>query len=262
MAADATQQLNYALPVVRFLGVRRARILVCTLDASAAKAHLSQFEPAALRPAPEGLWPLVARAAAVLLSQGERPTYGFILDAEAASWWRDDGHAHDPDAWDAPPAPPIATAGWWSRHRLSPVQQPVPSEAGLDTFLKGLWYAPEMHLVLADWLEDQSGPSALTAALRHSGTPPAAEYGEVVAHDAFRWRWLGRGMLCYFSRRSSATTGVSRRTTGYVLGLLHGSPGEVPRRWARWLGDGEVARQLAAEMGVELPEGDEPWVWV
>jgi hypothetical protein len=263
MADEGIRPLNDALPVLRFLQVRRAKVPRLAIDEGGMAGNLTELEPPALRPLLEGLLSLVARAAARLTAG--HSGFELILDVEAPAACLEPGSVEGPMEWeeDGPvpePAPPVGTP---RRLRLTARHQPTPAEAGLGAFLKGVWYAPEGHLILADWLEDQLGPSPLATALRESGPLTTPRYGDLVAYDAFRWRWLGPGVLCYFSRRSTAEPNEPRRTVGFVLGLLHSAEaGALPRCWARQLGDGEAARRLAAEMGAELPQEDEPWAWV
>jgi hypothetical protein len=247
---DAERLVNYALPVIRFLGVRRLRIPCYRISADQPVFDSSFAEPPGLRPSPEGMWDSVIRAAASLLpddEEDERDTC-LVLDVNKPAWWVEE----------------VPQAGIIRQPRpLAPLEQPCPADFGLSPFLKGVWYAPLGHLILADRLEDQSGPSAITTAFRASEAEPyrPTRYGEWVTHDAFRWRWLEREVLCYFSRCSShwPEDRPERETVGFVLGLLHGAEGATPRRWARWVADEQIGRQLAALMGVSLPDSDQPW---
>jgi len=253
-AADGKRLLNYVLPVMRFLGMRRVRIPSDGLVEYGTGFAPSCVEPQALRPIPEGLWNRVVRAARLLATDlGIRDS--FVLDVHTPGWCVEPTYPEEAEGeLDAPRLAP-----------LEPVQQPYPPDLGLSAFLAGVWYTREGCLILADWLEDQLGPCALATALRASRELPSP-VGERVCYDAFRWRWLDPDVICYFSRRSAEVTlprrkGTVRRTAGFVLGLLHRAAGKVTRRWARWLEE-RVARPLATEMGADLPEDEEPWVWL
>jgi hypothetical protein len=251
-AADAERLLNYALPVARFLGVRRVRLPSYRINADRPAFDSAFAEPPGMRPSPEGMWESVVRAATRLLTEEltdeERadPDNCFILDVSEPEWWVDF----------------LAQEAVGPKHPLEPLEQPCPPEFGLGEFLKGAWYAPLGHLVLADRLEDQSGPSVVATALRCSAADPyrPGRYGEWTSHDAFGWCWLSTDVVCYVSR--CCTHWQDKRpelkTVGFVVGLLYGQAGAMARRWARWVSDFEVGRRLAAEMGVCLLEHDEP----
>jgi hypothetical protein len=244
-AGDGERLLNYALPVLQFLGVRRVRFPRNLLSENVPPFDQSYLEPRGeLWPVPEGLWGTIFRGAARLLLGGGHGT-DFILEVHQARWWVVD-----------------VKASW---RPLAPEQQPCPHDRGLTSFLKGVWHESDGHLIIGDWFEDQFGPSALASAFRASQRmAPRRESDEAVAYDAFRWRWGCRDVIVYFSRRSLTSSRTARHAhVGFVLGLLYGVPGEeIPRRWGRWVADDGVARQLAAEMGAPLPEDDEPWVWL
>lgn len=196
------------------------------------------------------MWESVVRAATSLLpedGQDDRDNR-FVLDVNEPAWWME---------------ALVLDESIGPKHSLAPIEQPCPPDFGLSSFLKGVWYAPLGHLILADRLEDQSGPSALATALRASEADPYSpgRYGEWVTHDVFRWRWLESEVLCYVSRCRShwLEKRLERKTVGFVVGLLHGAPGATPRRWARWVADGAIGRQLVAEMGASLSEDHEPW---
>jgi hypothetical protein len=248
-AVEGKRLLECALPVLRFLVIRRVML---PRDARGGDSGTgfspSHLEPQAMRPAPEGLWNLITCAAYLLAGEDDNTGTPFRLDVEGARWWV--GPANGP--FDSR-----------THQSLVPREEPCPPDVGLGLFLRGVWYEPDGHLILGDWLEDQGGPSALAGAFRASlRMAPSRPSSETIAYDAFRWRWLERGVMAYFSRRSLIDTDPPRQAgAGFVVGLLHGSAGEVPRRWARWLPE-EVGRPLAAEMGVELSEAEEPWVWL
>src|SRR5262249_13423714 len=132
-------------------------------------------------------------------------------------------------------------------HTLASIEQPCGTDNGLAAFLRGVRDTPLGHLALADWLEERSGPSTISAAFRESeGGPPAAmSQAGPLRHAPLRWRWRDRNVLLYLSRTRSERgyDGV-----GFVLGVIHGPPGDVPRRWSRWLADTDAARRLAAEL--------------
>jgi hypothetical protein len=237
-AADAVRLVASVVPLVRFLAARRVRLTGAQLS----------FEPPGLRPMPDGLRDLLTTALRALPTDEPRDWDTFlVLDADEAAWWTVTessvgGHASPP-------------------RRLPRLEPPCPAAFGLAEFLAGVWYAPLGQVVLADWLEDRFGPCAPATALRASEAEPVLGYEDgPVRYDAFRWRLLEADVVCYFSRVIPKRPHLG----GFILGLLHrASPGAIPRRWARWLRDGEPARQLAAWMGVELPEeGDaETRVW-
>src|SRR4051794_10656229 len=227
-AGEAERLVNYALPVVRFLGVRRLRIPVYRINADRPAFDSAFAEPPGLRPSPEGMWESVVRAATSLLPEDARDDTDnrFVLDVSEPAWWM------EVLTQDGPVGP---------KRPLAPVEQPCPADFGLSSFLQGVWYEPLGHLILADRLEDQSGPSALATALRASGADAyrPGRYGEWTSHDAFGWRWLEREVVCYVSR--CCTHWLDKRlelkTVGFVVGLLHGAAGATPRRWMRWVAD-------------------------
>src|SRR5262249_6066427 len=211
-------------------------------------------------PAPEGLWGTVVRGAGRLLS-GDGHGSDFVLNVQEEGWWLDRGR-HFGNWFVEHFWPSKAEPSW---RPLAPEQQPCPHDRGLTSFLKCLRHESEGPLILGDWLEDQFGPSALASAFRASQRmAPSRQFNETVAYDAFPRRWGCRDRIIYFSRRSLCLSGTARPThVGFVLGLLYGLPGEeIPRRWARWVADIGVSRQLASEMGALLPEDDDPWVWL
>jgi hypothetical protein len=248
--ADGERLLNYALPVVRYLGVRRVRIPCYRINAARPTFDSASAEPAGLRPTPEGMWESVVRAAESLLPEDARDNADtqFVLEVNEPAWWVEEMT----QAERLSPSRPLALE-----------EQACPPDFGLSSFLKGVWYAPLGHLILADRLEDQSGPSAIATALRASEADlyRPGRYSEWTSHDAFRWRWLEREVLCYASRCCShwLEKRLELKTVGFVLGLLHRSEGTMARRWARWVAEGAIGRQLAAEMGVTLQGNDEPW---
>jgi hypothetical protein len=248
-AADAVRLLGYVAPLVRFLGARRLRGLA--------------FDPPGLRPLPDGLRDLLAAAGERLLPG--QPAAPAVPPAGAD----DEGGAAVTlyVGAEGEPAWCLVREGQDAEARRQalppPPDQPCPEPTGLAEHLAGAWYAPLGTLVLADWLEDRSGPSALATALRASEPEPVLNYDYgTVRYDAFRWRWLEPGVVCYFSRCTADWPSRQRRyVVGHVLGLLRRSPDGQVRRWARWVRDGEAAGQLAASMGVELPEKAEAAVW-
>src|SRR4051794_571126 len=96
-AGDGERLLNYALPVLRFLGVRRVRFPRHLMSESVPPFDRSYFEPGdAYWPAPEGLWGAIVRGAARLLLDGGHGTE-FILDVQRSGCWVGEEHSGPSD---------------------------------------------------------------------------------------------------------------------------------------------------------------------